>query len=1088
MKLTRLSIVLALFVSLLVAAPRARAGEIEEALPETTVFLLKVSDWTKTGKDLDGTALGKILAEEDVKEYLKGLSKVMTQMVNRLEKETGIKKEDFRKAYGTEITVAFLGMEKLPTGKVERKIKVNQAFAVGSLHVYCEAQAMFKRNDWDGNGVLEYAPDFSKLHSTKDGAAGLPIDLIDAAFAAAKGPKGTPKHGYVFHDMKTIAGKKINWVDDHGLCAVPAKPGKSGKLTFIINTNGTVFSKDTKGKPVLDYPNDPVKAGWKIAVAGSTATPPPPMSVGILAKVGDADAAGRVNATIRKMATKIPGEVKPFTWGKIKGTRISKDKLSLYIFRAGNHQAWFFASGGGVKQVKELAAALAGAKREKSLATSADYRLCRGKLGGRADVFWYLGFKKGLEQGMSQAPEKERADAEKILKALGVRDFIAAAGTLSVEAPGFRSRAFMACKLGEEGILGLVGAEPLPAEFLRIVPPKVVTMQAGSLRIDRFMPLLRKVLASADEGKALKEMEKGLAEFKKQLGFDLEKDVIGALGNRACMYVLPAGAVGGNPLMSSVNGLAIVVEVKDAAALRKATAKMTELSKAALAETLAGREGGVAGAPQPVTTFEYRGQTVTAFNIANMAAPGYAITDKYLIIGGNVQTVKRALARLAKGKDAPAGLTESDAYKKAVARLKTEGACGIGFVDTATTVQTGMAGMGMVMGLMGPAISAARYRVGGVRRAVASANLRQIGLAIHMYADDNDEIFPKKDLGVLMPNYIDNKKVLLCPGYGKHAADGIDYAYVAGLKAIDPGTFIMAYESVPDKAGKRLAVFCDAHVESLSKKTFDRIWAEQTAKLKKQGRKVTLVEPKGVARAADAPFGDAELSEETFFKLIEQLTNPATMPPPDAVTKHLFPGVSVTRKVPGGVFHESFTPLGFGGGLGGGGGSPQNLATVSIVAAIAIPSLLAARRTSLETNAVGSCRAYAAAQTMFHRNDWDGNGVLEYAPDFTALYSTKDAAKTPIDLIDAAFAAARGPKGPPKHGYVFYNMKTIGGKKINWVDDFALCAVPAVYRRTGYRTFIINTNGTVFGMDTGGNKPVFDYPANLVAAGWIIAE
>ena len=138
--------------------------------------------------------------------------------------------------------------------------------------------------------------------------------------------------------------------------------------------------------------------------------------------------------------------------------------------------------------------------------------------------------------------------------------------------------------------------------------------------------------------------------------------------------------------------------------------------------------------------------------------------------------------------------------------------------------------------------------------------------------------------------------------------------------------------------------------------------------------------------------------------------------------------------------------------------------------------------------AVGSCRAYAASQTMFHRNDWDGDKVMEYAADFTKLHSTKDGAGNAIQLLDKAFAAAKGPKGPPKHGYVFYNMKTIGGKKINWVDDYALCAVPAVYGRTGYLTLIINTNGTVFGKDTGGNKPVFDYPNNPAAAGWTIAE
>jgi hypothetical protein len=142
----------------------------------------------------------------------------------------------------------------------------------------------------------------------------------------------------------------------------------------------------------------------------------------------------------------------------------------------------------------------------------------------------------------------------------------------------------------------------------------------------------------------------------------------------------------------------------------------------------------------------------------------------------------------------------------------------------------------------------------------------------------------------------------------------------------------------------------------------------------------------------------------------------------------------------------------------------------------------------LETNAVGSCRAYAEAQTMYKRNDWDGDGKLTYAASFPLLNTTADANGTPIQLLDSAFATATSP-AMPKHGYYFVNMKTIGGRKIDWANDYALCAAPAVYGRTGYRTFIVSTNGTTFGKDLGPEgKPVEDYPADPMAEGWIIAE
>ncbi len=183
------------------------------------------------------------------------------------------------------------------------------------------------------------------------------------------------------------------------------------------------------------------------------------------------------------------------------------------------------------------------------------------------------------------------------------------------------------------------------------------------------------------------------------------------------------------------------------------------------------------------------------------------------------------------------------------------------------------------------------------------------------------------------------------------------------------------------------------------------------------------------------------------------------------------------------------------------------VAIIAIIAAIAIPSLLAARRGSLETNSVGSCRAYCSAQTMFHRNDWESNnappnvagtlGILEYAEDFRDLCETRDGNGDPINLIDSAFAAARDVGGIAKHGYVFLDQDDIAGNAIDWVNDFGLCGVPAVYGRTGYRSFIVCTNGTVFGKDIimAGGVPDFaadagqlDYPADPQTDDWIIAE
>ncbi len=160
------------------------------------------------------------------------------------------------------------------------------------------------------------------------------------------------------------------------------------------------------------------------------------------------------------------------------------------------------------------------------------------------------------------------------------------------------------------------------------------------------------------------------------------------------------------------------------------------------------------------------------------------------------------------------------------------------------------------------------------------------------------------------------------------------------------------------------------------------------------------------------------------------------------------------------------------------------------IAAVISISLLRSRRNTvamrahLEINSVGSMRAYAEAQAMFHSERFQRGGTLGYATPYTLLKSHLDGSGQSIDLIDTAFAAAEGPGAPPKHGYVFLDMKTIGGEPINWVDDFALCGTPARYGKTGCRTFIVKTGGTVWGKDLGESRLLTDFPNDIESQGW----
>ena len=119
-----------------------------------------------------------------------------------------------------------------------------------------------------------------------------------------------------------------------------------------------------------------------------------------------------------------------------------------------------------------------------------------------------------------------------------------------------------------------------------------------------------------------------------------------------------------------------------------------------------------------------------------------------------------------------------------------------------------------------PALARAREQA---RRAVCISNLKQIGLALHMYAQDYDESFPVgagTDTVVLAmrrlgPNYISAGKVFICPSSsGDSAASSVEtlsgkaisYAYYLGQnEQTASDTAIAMDQTQQDNTGNQVA-------------------------------------------------------------------------------------------------------------------------------------------------------------------------------------------------------------------------------------------------------------------------------------------
>ena len=130
--------------------------------------------------------------------------------------------------------------------------------ANASLKTVATAQADFRANDRDGNGVQDYwHGDIAGLYAIR-GIDDQPIKLIDISVAGADNAPITdihlltppePKAGYHFKALRP-PDEADWWEPGHfGACAYPDKYGSPNfRYTYIISHDNTVYKKDL-GRP-----------------------------------------------------------------------------------------------------------------------------------------------------------------------------------------------------------------------------------------------------------------------------------------------------------------------------------------------------------------------------------------------------------------------------------------------------------------------------------------------------------------------------------------------------------------------------------------------------------------------------------------------------------------------------------------------------------------------------------------------------------------------------------------------------------------------------------------------------------------------
>ena len=145
------------------------------------------------------------------------------------------------------------------------------------------------------------------------------------------------------------------------------------------------------------------------------------------------------------------------------------------------------------------------------------------------------------------------------------------------------------------------------------------------------------------------------------------------------------------------------------------------------------------------------------------------------------------------------------------------------------------------------------------------------------------------------------------------------------------------------------------------------------------------------------------------------------------------------------------------------------LVIIGIIAAFAIPSMLESRTSANESGGEKSLRTLADQESVFYKTDYDGDGK-DYCYDLAALRNTVDGNGQAINLIGADIAAGL------KEGYIIGACATYNAAGDNDKRGYAYYAVPEVYKQTGRKTYVINSEGLFFYKDTGSKAVIGNWP------------
>ncbi|MEN6575836.1 MAG: hypothetical protein ABFD90_05785 [Phycisphaerales bacterium] len=467
-----------------------------------------------------------------------------------------------------------------------------------------------------------------------------------------------------------------------------------------------------------------------------------------------------------------------------------------------------------------------------------------------------------------------------VVKSLGFNDVKACCIRAGFAGPDVVVNALLEAPTPATGVFA--NCKPIDPAWFGAVDVRAVTASAVNWDLAGLYDTIMNAVKTAlpDE---VEDIQQGIGEFESEAKLRIREELLASLAGPMVSYTLPAGAMVEAPM----GGLVIAAKLKDAQAFEKA---MT-----ALGEFIVPQAEGMLQISEQKQDDGRTVHVWTIAPVAMMGLmPTWSVSGDHVVIASGVELCNLGVNQLAsKGADGKS-LLDAEGYKKVAAGLP-QSLSSLSYVDSAVqfkqvmtqaqqfwpmatmlamqqgvklpamlpslthiikdlgpsvdycyaapdglrslyrgpgievslaTVAGGVAGVGVAM----PALARAREQA----RTVASmSNLKQLGLAVIMYADDHDGKTPS-DLEQAKPYYRDSK-ILESPRKPDWF-DGPSYIYIPDqTTAGNVAGNIVAYENPEFGMDKVLVLFLDGHVEAMD---HDRFQSELEATYERLGREM----------------------------------------------------------------------------------------------------------------------------------------------------------------------------------------------------------------------------------------------------------